>query len=123
MSKAIPVFRVFDYAKTIEFYIDWLGAQIVWEHRPENVPFYMQISLQGAILNLSQHHGDCSPGGLVMLDDCKDLKSYHQTLLAKHYTFMKPGLERADWDPATQMVTVIDPFYNRIIFNEKVDEA
>lgn len=29
----IPILRIFDYQKAIEFYIDWLGFEIVWEHR------------------------------------------------------------------------------------------
>jgi len=120
MSKAIPVFRVFDYAKTIEFYVTWLGAKVLWEHQAANIPFYMQISLQGATINLSQHHGDCSPGSLVLLEDCERLKIYHQQLLEKEYTFMRPGLEKTDWDPNTISITVIDPFYNRIIFTEKI---
>jgi catechol 2,3-dioxygenase-like lactoylglutathione lyase family enzyme len=119
MSNAIPVLRVYDYTKTIEFYIDWLGAKIVWEHTEANTPFYMQISLCGATINLSQHHGDCSPGALTLLEGCENLKSYQQQLLTKEYTFMKPGLEKVDWDPKTIKMTVIDPFYNRLIFTEK----
>jgi len=34
--KVIPIFRIFDYQKTIEFYVDWLGFmlshfQFFWE--------------------------------------------------------------------------------------------
>ncbi|MDQ7949009.1 MAG: glyoxalase superfamily protein [Pedobacter sp.] len=120
MATVIPVFRAFSYDLTIAFYIDWLGATILWEHRPEHTPFYMQVSLKETKINLSQHHGDCSPGGLVILDNCTALKTYHQQLLDKDYTFMKPGLEKADWDPHSLMMTVIDPAYNRIIFTERV---
>ena len=119
MYKAIPVLRVFDYAKTIEFYVDWLGAKIMWEHRPANIPFYMQVAVNGASINLSQHHGDCSPGGMVILEDYENLQSYHQQLLDKKYQFMNSGLEKVDWDPTTISMTVIDPFYNRIMFTEK----
>lgn len=32
VEKAIPILRIFDYKKAIEFYVDWLGFKIVWEH-------------------------------------------------------------------------------------------
>jgi hypothetical protein len=28
---------MYDYAKTIEFYVDWLGFQIEWEHRTTGI--------------------------------------------------------------------------------------
>ena len=28
-----PFFRIFDYQKVLEFYEDWLGFTIDWEHR------------------------------------------------------------------------------------------
>ncbi|MEK7253441.1 MAG: glyoxalase superfamily protein, partial [Bacteroidota bacterium] len=43
--KIIPVLRIFDYAKMKEFYLDWLGFTIDWEHTfGENSPVYLQIS-------------------------------------------------------------------------------
>jgi len=119
MPKAIPVFRVFDYAKTIEFYVNWLGCTIQFEHRPENTPFYLRMSLQDVVFDLSEHHGECAPGGRFTIEGFKGLEAYHRQLIDKKYTYNRPGLERVEWDPATLEVTVIDPFYNRIIFNEK----
>lgn len=44
-TEVVPIFRMFDKAKAIEFYIDWLGFTIDWEHRfEENLPLYMQVS-------------------------------------------------------------------------------
>jgi len=118
MATIIPVFRIFDYNKTIEFYINWLGFKIDWEHRPENVPLCMQVSLHDVVLHLSEHHGDCCPGGKVLVNDFKELETYHTQLLAKNYTFNRPGLEKTPWDKSNISVTVIDPFGNRLIFNE-----
>lgn len=120
---AIPVLRVFDYQKTIEFYVNWLGATIAWQHQPAHAPFYLQIDLHGAKINLSQHHGECSPGALVVLEYFENLSDYHQALQQKKYPFMNPGLEKLDWDPGTISLTVIDPFYNRLMFTEKIDEG
>ena len=32
-QQVIPVLRIFDIAKAREFYIDWIGFTIDWEHR------------------------------------------------------------------------------------------
>lgn len=119
MATITPVFRVFDYEKTLEFYIGWLGCKIEWEHRPEGAPFYMRLSIQDVHFDLSEHHGECSPGGRFTIADFKGLEAYHRQLLDKKYPYMRPGLEKVEWDPTTLEMTVIDPFYNRILFNEK----
>lgn len=115
-----PIFRVFDYAKTIEFYINFLGCTLNWEHHPENTPFYLQVTLRDLPFHLSEHHGDCSPGGKFVINDFVGLAHYHQSLLEKNYPYNRPGLERIEWAPDTLEMEVIDPFNNRIIFTEKV---
>jgi len=44
LQKNIPILRIFDVAKAKEFYIDWLGFEIEWEHQFEpNTPYYIGI--------------------------------------------------------------------------------
>ena len=115
-KKIIPVFRIFDYAKAIEFYIDWLGFRIDWEDREEGRPIYMQVTLRDYItLHLTEHHGDCCPGAkaFVLFDQIKD---FHALLLAKNYKYNRPGIEEAAWNAT--IMTVIDPFGNQLLFNE-----
>jgi catechol 2,3-dioxygenase-like lactoylglutathione lyase family enzyme len=115
----VPVFRSYDYEKSVKFYVDWLGFKIDWQDVPPDGPLYMQVSLDDIVLQLSGHHGDCSPGAKVMADK-KDLKSFHETIITKHYKYMRPGLEVAPWDENYLLVTVIDPSYNKIEFVEKI---
>jgi len=117
MSRTFPVLRIFDYRKAIEFYVDWLGFKIDWEHRfGDNSPIYMQISKDDVILHLTEHHGDCSPGGKVYIDGFKDLKQYHKQLIDKNYKYNRPGLDGAFWKDKS--MEVIDPFHNKLSFNE-----
>lgn len=120
-TSIIPVLRIFDYAKTVEFYVDWLGFTIEWEHRfGDNFPIYMEVSKGGAKLHLSEHHGDCTPGSKVSIW-CTGLKPYQEALLAKQYKYYRPGLEKMFYGAWCMNVT--DPFGNRISFNEKLEEA
>lgn len=117
IEQTIPIIRIFDYQKAIEFYVDWLGFEIVWEHQfEENSPKYLEVTKGGLTLHLSEHHGDAAPGSKVFVW-CRDLKAYHKQLIDKNYKYNKPGLEEAFY--GAWSVQVIDPFYNKILFNEK----
>jgi len=117
IEKTIPVLRIFDYDKAIEFYIDWLGFKINWEHHFEdNTPVYLEVEREGLVLHLSEHHGDGTPGTNVFVW-CKNVESFHKEIIDKKYKYNKPGLEKTFYDALC--CTVIDPFQNRISFNEK----
>ncbi len=61
-TSAIPILRMFDERKAREFYIDFLGFSIEFEHRFEaDLPLYLGISRNGLNLHLSEHHGDACP--------------------------------------------------------------
>nr|WP_199157224.1 glyoxalase superfamily protein [Pedobacter sp. ASV2] len=119
--KVRPILRIFDYNKAIEFYVNWLGFKIDWEHHfEENTPVYMQISLGGIELHLSEHHGDGTPGTHVHIN-CVGLKEFHKSIINKKYKYNRPGLEKTFYE--TWCVTVTDPFNNQISFNEELSEA
>jgi len=116
-----PVLRMFDIRKAREFYLDFLGFKVDFEHRFEPaLPLYMQVSLGSAILHLSEHHGDCSPGAKVLIETM-GLRDYHADITAKGYGYMRPGLEVPPWGGLT--MTVIDPFSNRLVFSERESET
>lgn len=116
-TKTIPMLRIFDKAKAIEFYINWLGFSVDWEHSfsEGKPPIYMQISKSEIVLHLTEHHGDCTPGSKVYIE-CSGLSNYHRNLLEKKYEYNAPGLEIAPWKALC--MEVIDPFGNKLLFSE-----
>ncbi|PWN67505.1 glyoxalase superfamily protein [Chryseobacterium oncorhynchi] len=119
-EQIIPVLRIFDYQKTLEFYIDWLGFEIVWEHRfEENFPVYIEVKKENMVFHLSEHHGDASPGSSIFIWG-EGVVEYHKELIDKNYKYNRPGLGKTFYDAVS--FTVNDPFGNKIIFNEKFDE-
>lgn len=118
---AIPILRIFDVAKAREFYLDFLGFQVDWEHRFEpKLPLYMQVSRGGMLLHLSEHHGDACPGSTVLVTT-SGLDNFHREITAKGYNYMRPGVEIAPWN--AKLMEVHDPFGNRLRFNEPLPEA
>jgi hypothetical protein len=120
MSVVRPIFRIFDYVKAIEFYVGWLEFKVDWEHQfDENSPKYLQISRQDIALHLSGHHGDCSSGARVLIEDFNGIRDYHAMLIRKDYKYNKPGIETAFWNSEILCMEVIDPFGNRLTFSGK----
>jgi uncharacterized glyoxalase superfamily protein PhnB len=118
LKQTIPVLRIFDVAKAREFYIDYLGFKVDFEHRFEDdAPLFMGVSRDGCTLFLSEHHGDGTPGTHVAVD-MTGLDDLHEELNAKHYRYMNPGIQTQDW--GTREMMVVDPFNNRLYFSERI---
>ncbi len=44
LGKTTPILRIFDDAKAREFYVDFLGFKVDWEHRFDpRTPIYLQV--------------------------------------------------------------------------------
>ncbi|MQP67201.1 VOC family protein [Niveispirillum sp. SYP-B3756] len=115
---AVPIVRIFDVAKAREFYLDFLGFALDWEHRfGDNFPLYCQVSRGPLRLHLSEHAGDATPGGNMVVY-MTGIQAFQQELAAQDYRYMKPDLEMLD---DMLMVQVTDPFGNRIRFLELPD--
>jgi len=118
-ERTFPIVRIFDEAKAREFYVDFLGFKIDWEHRfGDNFPLYMQVSRAGMGLHLSGHHGDATPGSNIFVT-MRGVHAFQQELAAHDYRFMKPGVEELPWG---DVMEVTDPFGNRIRFCEQKSE-
>ena len=119
-SPAIPILRIFAVDKAKEFYLDFLGFTLEWEHRfSEDLPLYMQIARAGLTLHLSEHYGDSTPGAAIFIP-VHDIDALHRELTAKNYRYARPGLEVVDWG---KELNLTDPFGNRLRFCEQSHEA
>jgi catechol 2,3-dioxygenase-like lactoylglutathione lyase family enzyme len=115
---AVPILRIFDRDKALEFYVDYLGFHLDWEHggHADHSPLYAQVSRGRTVLHLSEHHGDASPGGAALIP-VADLTALHAELHTRDYDFAHPGVSDEDWG---RVMVVLDPFSNRIVFHQPV---
>jgi uncharacterized glyoxalase superfamily protein PhnB len=120
-SKTIPLFRIFDVGKAKEFYVGFLGFVVDWAHRFEDgSPTYMQVSRGDLLLHLTEHHGDACPGSTVFVW-MTGIDEFHREVSSKGYKYLRPGIETTFYD--ARCLQVIDPFGNRIRFNESLKPA
>lgn len=116
MMPAVPILRSFDEQKAKAFYVDWLGFNIDEEHRfDEGMPLYLMLSRDGCILHVSEHAGDCQPGGAIRIETTR-LNDYYEELLASCSGKSRPRMEEVPW--GFMEMCLKDPFGNRIIFCE-----
>jgi len=65
MQRVVPALRVKSYEAAREFYRR-LGFEERWKHQLEDgLPVFASVARDGMEVNLTEHEGDCSPGGLV----------------------------------------------------------
>ncbi|RYZ22602.1 MAG: VOC family protein [Chitinophagaceae bacterium] len=120
MSTTKPILRIFDERKAREFYLDFLGFTVNWEHRfDDKAPIYMEVALGDVVLHLSEHHGDGTPGTRVFIDDYKNLRAFQEGLIAKQYKYNRPGIQVPFYDDSALEMTADDPFMNKLVFVER----
>ena len=110
-----PILRSFDEKRTKAFYLDFLGFELVFEHRFEEwAPLYMAVRKGDCMLHLSEHYGDGCPGAALRIP-VDDVKAYMAELRAKEFGNSRPGepqlQEWGSWE-----ITIADPASNRLTF-------
>jgi len=119
-TRVVPIFRIFSLEKAREFYLDFLGCKVDWEHRFEpGAPVFMRVSRGELMLHLSEHFGDGTPGSIAYVY-MTGVEGLHRELNDKKYRHSRPGLQRQDWGMLE--MTVTDPFNNRITFGEPIEK-
>jgi len=97
-----------------EFYFDFLGFTIEWEHRfDDSLPIYLEVSRDNVTIHLTEHHGDCCPGAAVRIGT-DNLAELHEELSKKNYGFARPKTDDTPW--GTKEMYIRDPFGNRLTF-------
>lgn len=117
-TRIAPLIRIFDEAKAKEFYVEFLGFKIDFEHRDtEDSPLYMQVSKDECLLLLTEHHGGCSPGCAINIET-DELESFCEELNRKNYKYARPGIQEMPW--GSKNMAIADPFGNRITFTDAI---
>ena len=113
MHRVVPALRVASYAASKPFY-ESLGFREQWTQQFEpGMPTFASMAFDGMELFLTEHAGDCQPGGLVHF--------YVPEVDALYDDFLEYGVsvEREpnnDLGPDLRVMSVLDPDINRLKF-------
>lgn len=109
----IPQLRIARATRSLPFYVQGLGFKVDWEHRFEpGFPLFLQLSRAGQTIFLTEHTGDCEPGGAVYfivpdVDDC------FRRFDDNDVEILQPPQD-TPW--GTREMIVVDPDGNRLRF-------
>lgn len=114
-SPVVPILRTYPGGEALRFYRDYLGFAVDWEHQFEaGLPWYRQVSKNGVVLHLSEHHGDATPGSAVRVL-VTDVHVLQRQLLANPASPLRIGVVTQEWG---EELSIPDPFGNTLIFHE-----
>jgi catechol 2,3-dioxygenase-like lactoylglutathione lyase family enzyme len=106
-QQVIPILRVADAARAIEWY-DQLGFSVEWIHRfEEHLPAFVSLSRGQGRIYLSEHEGDASPDTLLYLRH-SELDELAETLGAEFH-HVPWGRELHVQDPDGNRLRISDP--------------
>ncbi len=122
VGPAVPILRSFDEARARSFYLDFLGFELVFEHRFDSqAPLYMGVRKGDCVLHVSEHYGDAAPGSAVRIP-VDDVAAYMEQLRAKQFGNARPGVpEPTPW--GTHEITIQDPASNRLTFFTEMSDG
>lgn len=95
------------------FAIDW-----EWRHEP-GFPVFLQVSRDGLAFYLSEHSGDCEPGGLVYLY-VPDVDRWHAELVRAGLAIESPPTSHP-W--GLRSMTLADPDGNHLCIATRLDPS
>jgi hypothetical protein len=115
-TRSAPVLLSLDEAKCREFYCNFLGFEIAFEHRfAPHMPVYLGFRRGSVELHLSPHRGDATTGSAVFVW-MTNVDDYRRELTASGTRFPVPEAVDQTWG---REFTVADPFGNRLRFCER----
>jgi catechol 2,3-dioxygenase-like lactoylglutathione lyase family enzyme len=110
-----PLLRSFDETRAKAFYLDFLGFDLLFEHRFEDgLPLFMAVGKGGCELHISEHYGDATPGSAIRIP-VDDVSAYMAALRAKNFGNARPG-EPQETPWGSREITILDPAGNRLTF-------
>ena len=119
LGPAVPVLRIQDDQLARDFYVRWLGFEVEWEHRFDpGLPLYCRVRRDAAVLDLSEHYGDGTPGGVLWIP-VKDVYALRDELRKRGHPGARPGVERSA--PGGPTMTITDPCGNVLRFCQRTD--
>lgn len=117
MTKITPILASSDESRAKEFYVDFLGFKLLFEHRFETgKPLYMAVKRDYCELHISEHTNYVTPISSVRIE-LDDLEGYHEELVSRSFDSRRPTIEKMPW--ANDM-EIKDPFGNILIFTDAI---
>jgi catechol 2,3-dioxygenase-like lactoylglutathione lyase family enzyme len=112
-QSVIPQLRAASMALSLPFYRDGMGFAVDWQHQFEpGFPLFLQLTREGQTIFLTEHAGDCQPGGAIYFK-VPDVDALAGDFSARGIVTVA-GPADTEW--GTREMSLVDPDGNRLRF-------
>jgi hypothetical protein len=116
IDNIVPVLSVGSYEETVSHYVEWLGFNVDWEYREEQLPFVISITRDGFSFMLAE--SETSTGSWTTIY-VSDLEAMSEELNSRRSDSVKIELYPPN-DIA--QIHVIDPRKNLLVFEQSPNQ-
>ena len=116
IDNIVPVLSVGSYEETVSHYVEWLGFNVDWEYREEQLPFVISITRDGFSFMLAE--SETSTGSWTTIY-VSDLETMSEELNSRRSNSVKIKLYPPN-DIA--QIHVIDPWKNLLVFEQSPNQ-
>ena len=122
IGSIVPVLIVGSYEETISHYVDWLGFNVDWEYREEQLPFVISITRDGFSFMLTEldtsSESETSTGSWTVIY-VSDIEAMSEELNSRRSNSVKIQL----YPPKDiAQIHVIDPWKNLLVFEQSLNQ-
>ena len=122
IGNIVPVLIIGSYEETISHYVDWLGFNVDWEYREEQLPFVISITRDGFSFMLTEldtsSESETSTGSWTVIY-VSDIEAMSEELNSRRSNSVKIQLY-PPYDIA--QVHVKDPWKNLLVFEQSPNQ-
>ena len=116
IDNIVPVLSVGSYEETVSHYVEWLGFNVDWEYREQQLPFVISITRDGFSFMLAE--SETSTGSWTTIY-VSDLEAMSEELNSRRSNSVKIELYPPN-DIA--QIHVIDPWKNLLVFEQSPNQ-
>ena len=122
IDNIVPVLSVGSYEETVSHYVEWLGFNVDWEYREEQLPFVVSVSRDGFSFMLAEldstSETETSTGSWTVIY-VSDIEAMSAELNSRRSNSVKIELYPPN-DIA--QIHVIDPWKNLLVFEQSPNQ-
>ena len=116
IDNIVPVLSVGSYEETVSHYVEWLGFNVDWEYREQQLPFVISITRDGFSFMLAESETSTGSWTTIYVSDSEAMS---EELNSRRSNSVKIELYPPN-DIA--QIHVIDPWKNLLVFEQSPNQ-